>query len=226
MTATLPRRQWGYGKIALWKLAEKVLQPDSKGCSRYVSKEEMVSKFPELVHKNGLGWGRKSSGLARKYRIKISYNGKEIAGYRLVGFSEENNARPIRKDIKERVVDAPCVVTGVSPSFSDIGRIECDHKNGRYDESRLEEPSEQQLSDFQPLHRAVNLIKRAHCKRCVSTGKRFDATSVGFAVGWTQGGPTRRIIPKAAWAATGTTQRTSTQRSVPAIVTSRGGGNV
>ena len=183
-------------KIALWKLAEKVLQPDSKGCSRYVSKEEMVSKFPELVHKNGLGWGRKSSGLARKYRIEISYNGKEIAGYRLVGFSEENNARPIRKDIKERVVDAPCVVTGVSPSFSDIGRIECDHKNGRYDESRLEEPSEQQLSDFQPLHRAVNLIKRAHCKRCVSTGKRFDATSVGFAVGWTQGGPTRPDNPK------------------------------
>jgi len=183
-------------KIALWKLAEKVLQPDSKGCSRYVSKEEMVSKFPELVHKNGLGWGRKSSGLARKYRIEISYNGKEIAGYRLVGFAEENNARPIRKDIKERIVDAPCVVTGVSPSFSDIGRIECDHKNGRYDESRLEEPSEQQLSDFQPLHRTVNLIKRAHCKRCVSTGKRFDATSVGFAVGWTQGGPTRPDNPK------------------------------
>lgn len=179
-----------------WQLAEKVFRPDSKGFSRYVSKEEMVSAFPQLEHKNGCDWGRKSGGLARKYKIEFRYNGKEVAGYQLVGLAEDNNARPIRKDIKDRIVDAPCVVTGVSPSFSDIGRIECDHKNGRYDESRLEEPTEQQLTDFQPLHRSVNLIKRAHCKRCVTTGKRFDAMSIGFAIGWTYGGPTRPDSPK------------------------------
>jgi len=178
-----------------WRLAEKVFRPDSKGFSRWVSKHEMVAAYPELEHKNGCDWGRKSGGLARKYKIEFKYNGREVEGYRLVGFSEQENTRPIRKDIKEKVVCAPCVVTGVSSSFSDIGRIECDHKNGRYDDSRLEEPSEQQLSDFQPLHRNVNLIKRAHCKRCTKTGKRFDATAIGFAIGWTHGGATRPDNP-------------------------------
>jgi hypothetical protein len=174
-----------------WELALKVFKPDSKGFSRYVSKEEMVKAFPQLEHKNGCDWGRKSGGLARKFKIEFVYDGKEVAGYRLVGLAEVDNARPIRKDIKERVVAAPCVVTGVSPSFSDTGRIECDHKNGRYDECRVGEPSEQEIEDFQPLHRAVNLIKRSHCKRCSSTGKRFDATNIGFSVGWTKGGPVR-----------------------------------
>jgi hypothetical protein len=179
-----------------WQLAEKVFRPDSKGFSRYVSKEEMVSAFPQLEHKNGCDWGRKSGGLARKYKIEFRYNGKEVAGYQLVGLAEDNNARPIRKDIKDRIVEAPCVVTGVSASFSDVGRIECDHKNGRYDDDRLEESSSQYVTDFQPLHRNVNLIKRSHCKRCEQTGKRFDATTIGFSAPWTQGGPTRPDIPK------------------------------
>ncbi len=174
-----------------WELALKVFNPDSKGFSRYVSKEEMVKAFPQLEHKNGCDWGRKSGGLARKFKIEFRYDGNEVAGYRLVGLAESDNARPIRRDIKERIVSDPCVVTGVSPSFSDVGRIECDHKNGRYDECRLAEPSEQEIEDFQPLHRAVNLIKRSHCKRCANTGKRFDATSIGFSVGWTKGGPIR-----------------------------------
>lgn len=179
-----------------WQLAEKVFRPDSKGFSRYVSKEEMVSAFPQLEHKNGCDWGRKSGGLARKYKIEFRYNGKEVAGYQLVGLAEDNNARPIRKDIKDRIVEAPCVVTGVSASFSDVGRIECDHKNGRYDDDRLEEASSQYVTDFQPLHRNVNLIKRSHCKRCEQTGKRFDATTIGFSAPWTQGGPTRPDNPK------------------------------
>jgi hypothetical protein len=156
----------------------------------------MVSAFPQLEHKNGCDWGRKSGGLARKYKIEFRYNGKEVAGYQLVGLAEDNNARPIRKDIKDRIVEAPCVVTGVSASFSDVGRIECDHKNGRYDDDRLEESSSQYVTDFQPLHRNVNLIKRSHCKRCEQTGKRFDATTIGFSAPWTQGGPTRPDIPK------------------------------
>jgi hypothetical protein len=179
-----------------WQLAEKVFRPDSKGFSRYVSKEEMVSAFPQLEHKNGCDWGRKSGGLARKYKIQFRYNGKEVAGYQLVGLAEDNNARPIRKDIKDRIVEAPCVVTGVSASFSDVGRIECDHKNGRYDDDRLEEASSQYVTDFQPLHRNINLIKRSHCKRCEQTGKRFDATTIGFSAPWTQGGPTRPDNPK------------------------------
>jgi hypothetical protein len=179
-----------------WQLAEKVFRPDSKGFSRYVSKVEMVSAFPQLEHKNGCDWGRKSGGLARKYKIEFRYSGKEVAGYQLVGLAEDNNARPIRKDIKDRIVEAPCVVTGVSASFSDVGRIECDHKNGRYDDDRLDEASSQYVTDFQPLHRNVNLIKRSHCKRCEQTGKRFDATTIGFSAPWTQGSATRPENPK------------------------------
>lgn len=183
-------------KIALWKLAEKVLQPDSKGFSRLVTKEEMVRQFPELEHKNGCSWGRSDGPLARKYVLQRILKGKEVFGYQLAGFASKSDFKSIRADIKQQINRLPCVVTGVSPSDAEVARIECDHKNGRYDDVRLEEPSEQYITDFQPLHRNVNLIKRGHCKRCESTGKRFDATTLGFSAPWTHGGPTRPDSPK------------------------------
>jgi hypothetical protein len=183
-------------KIALWRLAEKVLQPDSKGFSRLVTKEEMVSQFPELEHKNGCSWGRSDGPLARKYVLKRVVKGHEVYGYQLAGFATQSDFKSIRADIKKQVSQLPCAVTGVSPADTEVARIECDHKNGRYDDDRLEEASSQYVTDFQPLHRNVNLIKRSHCKRCEQTGKRFDATTIGFSAPWTQGGPTRPDNPK------------------------------
>jgi hypothetical protein len=42
--------------------------------------------------------------------------------------------------------------------------------------------STQSFGDFQTLHRAVNLAKREHCKRCKRTGKMFNARQLGFPI--------------------------------------------
>jgi len=175
-------------QIALWRLALEVLAPNAEGFSRVVTKVEMIKRHPSLLHTNGCSWGRSDGPLARKYILKRIREGKKVTAYQLCGLRQQPDYKSIRSDIRKAISQRVCVVTGVNPSDTDVARIECDHKNGRYDESRMEEPSEQQLSDFQPLHREVNLIKRSHCKRCSNTGQRFDATIFGFSVGWTKGG--------------------------------------
>jgi hypothetical protein len=78
------------------------------------------------------------------------------------------------------------VITGVD-AFGANGRIECDHKNGRYNDPKVNEMSTQSPNDFQPLHKNVNTIKREYCKSCELTGKRFDAKKLGFAISWLKG---------------------------------------
>lgn len=179
----------------LWELAEEVFQPDENGWSREVSKSEMVSRYPQLQHKNGCSWGRSDGKLARKYELKRILKGREVKAYQLCGFRKLADFKSIRADIRRNIIGRPCVVTGVAQADAEGVRIECDHKNGRYDDPRLNEPPAQTTDDFQPLHRNVNLIKRSHCKRCKATGIRFDATVLGFGVAWTKGGPTRADEP-------------------------------
>jgi len=156
--------------------------------SRIVTKDEMVRAYPELDHANGWDWGRYDAPLAQKY-ILVRFPPKgPIKAYQLKGFRTEQQVnKTIRKDIRDKVVSLPCVVTGVNPNGSN-GRIECDHKNGRYDDPKVNEPETQTPEDFQPLHKNVNTIKREHCKRCELSGKRFDAKKLGFTISWLSGG--------------------------------------
>ena len=43
-------------------------------------------------------------------------------------------------------------------------------------------PDEIKPDDFQPLSKTANNAKRQHCKICRETGKRFDATRLGYSV--------------------------------------------
>ena len=53
-----------------------------------------------------------------------------------------------------------------------------DHKDGRKDDINVDEHHD--ISDFQPMHKNVNVAKRTHCKECINTGIRFDATVLGY----------------------------------------------
>jgi hypothetical protein len=176
-------------KLSLPEMALDVFQPDKNGWSRIVTKDEMIKRYPKLDHSNGWSWGRYESPLAQKYKlIRIPEKGAILA-YQLQGFNQNPIIRKtVRKDIRDKIISSSCVVTGVDGN-GDKGRLECDHKNGRYDDPRVNEPGNQELGDFQPLHKNVNTIKREHCKRCEQTGLRFDAKSLGFIYGWTLGGP-------------------------------------
>jgi hypothetical protein len=169
--------------------ALKVFDPDpNTGISRVVTKREMVERYPELDHSNGWDWGRYDAPLAKKFILVRFPEQGPIEGYQLRGFrTDQGVSKYIRKDIRDRVVSLQCPVTGVSTNAAG-GRIECDHKNGRYDDLSLQEPKTQTVAEFQPLHKNVNTIKREHCKRCKEFGKRFDAKVLGFTVSWLSGG--------------------------------------
>jgi len=176
-------------KMSKKDMALDVFKPDpTTGKSRIVTKEEMIKAYPDLKHGNGCDWGRYDGSLAKEYEIKrIPGKGGRIVAYELTGFNKAKLLnKTIRKDILEKIISQPCVVTGVDADGAN-GRIECDHKNGRYNNPQVNEVSTQSSNDFQPLHKNVNTIKREHCKRCEQTGKRFDAKNLGFAVSWLQG---------------------------------------
>lgn len=150
----------------------------------------MVRAFPELDHANGWDWGRYDAPLAQRYILVRFPEKGPIKAYQLQGFRTEQLVnKTIRKDIRDQIVSLPCAVTGVDSNGSN-GRIECDHKNGRYDDATVNEPETQKPEHFQPLHKNVNTIKREHCKRCELTGNRFDAKLLGFTISWLSGGPT------------------------------------
>ena len=176
-------------KMSKVDMALAVFNPDPQtGISRIVTKEEMVKAYPELNHANGWDWGRYDGPLAKKFELKtFPDTGGPITAYQLIGFSKTKSLnKKIRKDIRDIIKSQPCVVTGVYANGKKL-RIECDHKNGRYNDPQVNEVSTQSQNDFQPLHKNVNTIKREHCKSCEITGKRYDAKKLGFTVSWIQG---------------------------------------
>ena len=85
-------------------------------------------------------------------------------------------------------------VAGADIDADDRGRErsgrkpEADHKNGRYNNPRVNNKKTQKLTDFQPLGQAANKTKRQFCKDCKKTNKRFDAKILGFKQSFSQGG--------------------------------------
>ena len=70
---------------------------------------------------------------------------------------------------------------------SQENKIESDHKNGRYNDERVNNIRTQKLDDFQPLLRKINYKKRAECEKCINTGIRFDAKKFGYNKSYSRG---------------------------------------
>lgn len=166
----------------------KLAQPNKKGISRWVSKDEFTGEYVSLMFQNGADWCRKESAIAQYYIIELDKTrtpGNTIDRIRLNGYQPEANrlsSQNIRADIKKHYKTQRCVILGTS-------NPEVDHKNGRKnDENVMKSLASQKLSDFQPLSKAANDAKRQFCKECRCTGQRFDATTLGYPIPFYKGG--------------------------------------
>lgn len=161
-------------KISLPDLFIELASPDENGVSRVCSKTEFINEYSGLYFTNGCNWMR---GLKGKYKYITS--GKQTNWtIQLIGIDEDYSNRSIRKDILVEIKFQKCAHTGFAGTTQND--IECDHKNGRYDDINALDPSKQNITDFQPLCRQANLQKRSDCKSCLLSGLRFDATSLGY----------------------------------------------
>jgi len=159
----------------------KLAKPNKQGKSRWVSVLEFVDKYKELQLGNGGSWCRANSSLAKDYIIEFDKNitkGISIDRIRLFGFNNKKIFNQnIRKDIKDFYKIKNCVMLGINGD-SENTKIEIDHKDGRKEDHRISDLKEQKLSDFQPLSKAANDIKRQICKKCKETNKRWSAKNI------------------------------------------------
>ena len=159
----------------------ELAKPNKQGISRWVSISEFVDKYKKLQLGNGGSWCRANSSLAKEYIVEFNKkitSGNAIDKIRLFGFnSKKIFNQNIRKDIKDFYKTQNCVMLGVNGS-SENTKIEIDHKDGRKNNHELSNLAEQKLTDFQPLSKAANDVKRQICKRCKETNKRWSAKNI------------------------------------------------
>lgn len=152
------------------RIAEQILNPDANGFSKEVSIEKFENEG--LTTDNGLPWCRTGMGICAKYNIHKKRLGKvKVIALQALGFNTELSTRSnIPVEVRRKLSRQSCVVLGTS-------KVEIDHKDGYGSTGTL-------IDDFQPLSRSVNIVKREDCKKCRNTGKRFDARSMNYSVGW------------------------------------------
>lgn len=163
-------------KKTLVNLFIELASPDENGVSRVISKTEFIGKYIGLHFTNGCNWMR---GLRGKYKY-ITSGRQNNWKIQLVGIDVDDTTRSIRKDILIEIKSQKCAHTGFEGTTQN--GIECDHRNGRYDDINVLNTSTQKISDFQPLCRQANQKKRSACKSCNLTNIRFDAKTLGYNV--------------------------------------------
>lgn len=158
-------------------------KPDHNGTTKLWYFSELEELYPGVIFQtnNGGDWNR-SDGQLKDFIIHREKIKNKTVGIRLDGFKDKSKERRIRPDILKYIKSQNCRLLDVGGE-----NIECDHKDGRYDELKYNNVSNQSANDFQPLHRAVNLSKRTHCKRCHETNNRYDARKLGYSFGWFEG---------------------------------------
>jgi len=160
----------------------ELAKPNDKGFSRKVSVDEFVGNYEKLKMGNGGDWCRDDGSLGKEYNIRRIPDGNRIVAVRLMGHNKKQVIdKTIPARVRQKLKDQRCRVLAT-------GKVEIDHKDGRRDDPRA--PDQLEVDDFQPLSKAANNAKRQHCKECRKTGKRFDATVLGYKIGQVQGNGT------------------------------------
>lgn len=168
-------------KTNLTKLFIEMSNPDHNGFSREVFKTEFIGKYSDLHFTNGCNWMRSLKG---KFLYKTSGRG-ESWKIQLIGIDNGYHNRTVRPDILNEIVEQKCAHTGFAGTTQN--GIECDHKNGRYDDLLALNFKTQKIEDFQALTRQSNLFKRSQCQLCKLTNKRFDGKTLGYRVSYIEG---------------------------------------
>jgi hypothetical protein len=156
---------------------------EKSGTSRDVSVDELINIHPGFKSTNGCQWARSdTSPLGKQYQIKRTRKGNKVSSVQLIGINDSiSKYRGIKKEIVKSVKSQRCSILDIDTN------IECDHKNGRYDNINNISTSTQKEEDFQALCKTANDAKRSHCKKCQDTGKRFCASALGYCVDFTEG---------------------------------------
>lgn len=146
------------------------------GFSEVVLLEDLEKIHHSFHTTNGGDWCRsRQSYLGKKYIIIREKKFGRIYSIKCDGPQRINRiSQTIRQDIINQIKSKKCVILNISSN------IECDHKEGRKDDARLNDLASQSVTDFQPLCKTANDAKRSHCKQCVQTRKRFDAKQLGY----------------------------------------------
>ena len=159
----------------------EIASPNENGKSRWVSISEFTEKYKVLQLGNGGSWCRANSSLSKIYIVEFDKSitaGNSIDKIRLNGFNVSKIFNQnIKQNIREYYKAQNCVMLGVNGQ-SENTKIEIDHKDGRKNNHRISSVATQKLSDFQPLSKAANDIKRQICKKCKETNKRWDAKNI------------------------------------------------
>ena len=180
---------------------------ENTGESRIVDKAEFIGEYADLYFTNGGDWCRRSlfSKEPNNYKFatakgtgKINLlwdadddekasveeyfkkncdfkksHGICIKYFKSFGkFESSYKTRAIRKDILEYYKTKSCVNCGSN------AELQCDHKNGLYNDPRVLNLETQTLDDFQSLCRHCNCQKRQVEKKTRETGKRYGATNI------------------------------------------------
>jgi hypothetical protein len=148
----------------------------NEGYTDMISVSSLIDIHKNFKTNNGGNWCRTNvSYLGRKYVIKRIRKGINIESIQLNGFNKKvcEKYRTINKKIINELKNKRCVFLDVVTSDMEI-----DHKNARYNE--FNDTKNQSIESFQPTSKAANDAKRQHCKICRETGKRYDATKLGF----------------------------------------------
>ena len=166
----------------LGRVFEK-LYVNSSGFSPSISIKTLEEIHRSFHTTNGGDWCRSKQGyLGKKYIINRKREKGSISEVKCDGFQKENFINQnIRADIKKIIVNRKCVILDISTN------VECDHKDGKKDDSRLNSLEDQKLDDFQPLCKTANMAKKSHCIKCKGTGKRYDAKRLGYSVSFLYG---------------------------------------
>lgn len=170
---------------------------DATTCfSRAITVEELEKIHPNFRSTNGCQWARSdASYLGKKYKIKREHKNGKVYSVKLDGTNRNsvNKYRGIRQDIRNEMLKRKCALLDVGVN------VEVDHKNGRYDELTNTDIKTQKIQDFQPLCKPANDAKRQHCTVCKQCGKRFDARTMGYQVGWICGDENTKVCTGCFW---------------------------
>lgn len=97
--------------------------------------------------------------------------GAGIIGIFVHSKRQNNQKRPICKNIHKEITSLSCVICGTHNTI-------CDHKNDLYNDMRVLSVNTQLINDFQPLCNHCNLQKRQICKMEEQTEKLFSAKNI------------------------------------------------
>lgn len=181
------------------KIIFEYMNVDSNGCGDQVSYEELnellLSKGHTKITANGDSFFRDISekeerinsdgltvidGIWKGYRIRKTKSGTQNLSVQLLGYDEDYQKiyNSIPSHVKSHLSGRRCISCGSS------ARVLPDHKDGR---KRAGQGYYNSIDQFQPLCNHCNLTKREFCKKCRNTEKRFDASDLGYKIGFYSG---------------------------------------